>query len=322
MTYAKNYKIQASDYNNFVGTSIGNNINTVMGTGFGNYGYGQNIMPFIAEGSTVNHSEWETLRTNIANVATHQGSTISTVPSFDTGDLVEYVSALSTNLTTISDRRLYAASQGTSIPTSTSLTSTWNNYAGFTHIVTFQSADRARYFFNAGGQLAINFTQPGSTAIDGIWNGLINKIGTLVISAGSPASTNTVNVAGTAYTGFQQISSSPYATIGRSIYKPNFGYYAMTTGSTEVFRQTGGNTAATSGYNQSFISVKVRTNGPQGMSGDNGSTITITTSWSENPGGLSTSIGSAVTVTVRPPSTSVLANTWGTVNVVGTGYSG
>jgi hypothetical protein len=70
--------------------------------------------------------------------------------------------------------------------------------AYFVHTVTFQSGDAARNFFNAGGQLAINFSHPTGTGINSLWNMLAVACGTIVISSNS---SGTVRVAGTNYNG-------------------------------------------------------------------------------------------------------------------------
>jgi hypothetical protein len=40
--------------------------------------------------------------------------------------------------------------------------------------------------------------------------------------------------------------------------------------------------------------------------------------WDEIPNGLTVTTGSATTVTVRPPETTYLANTWGSISIAGT----
>ena len=321
MTYAKNFKVQASDFNTFAGSSFGENINSMIGVGFGNYGYGQTTIPLVSEGNIVDHTEWTTLRDTMRNIASHQNTTLTDIPEFSAGNLVEYVNNIASNKNTLLANRLNALGQGTTTTTPVVLPA-WTYYATITHVVTFESADKARYFFNAGGQLAIGFYQPGIEPIDLVWSGLMEKIGTLVLSAGAPTGANISTIAGVKYTGFQQNSSSTYRTVGRSVYKPYIGYYALTTGSNEVFSQTGGTTEATSGSNQSSISVSVKSNGAQGRNGDNGSTVTITTKFSELPGGLMTTAGTTVSVTVRPPSTMYLTNSWGNITVAGSKYSG
>jgi hypothetical protein len=61
----------------------------------------------------------------------------------------------------------------------------------------------------------------------------------------------------------------------------------------------------------------MKTNGTQGVHGDNGNVITITTVWTEDPTGLYVA-GTGTTVTLRKPSTSTgLQNSWGTITLAG-----
>lgn len=311
MTYASQDKIQASDYNSLV-----TQVNALYGTGSSNKGLGQTVLSTISTGNTVDNLEWSNLRTVINSIAAMQGTSIATIPAFTEGNIITYLSSVKNGIIAIDNNVTNAAAQGTSIPTATSFAGTWSKQLTYTHIITFGSGDKARYFFNAGGQIAINFTKLGSASMDIIWQGLAAKIGTLVLSAGDLSGTKTSTVVGTNYTGFFQNSSSASKTLGRSVYDPSRGYYRLSTVDTTVFAQTA-QTTTTSGYYGSSIEVKIKSNGPQGSNGDNGSTITITTVWDEVPDGLLSSNGTTTTVTVRPPSTANISNTWGTVSVSG-----
>ena len=65
------------------------------------------------------------------------------------------------------------------------------------------------------------------------------------------------------------------------------------------------------------INIFAKSNGTQGGNGDAGSIITIYTVWDEIPNGLTVSTGSVTTLTVRPPETTNIANTWGTITLAG-----
>jgi len=64
--------------------------------------------------------------------------------------------------------------------------------------------------------------------------------------------------------------------------------------------------------------MQIKSNGTVGANGDTGNVITITTLWDEIPNGLAVAIGSATTVTVRPPEVTNIANTWGAISLSGT----
>lgn len=311
MTYQSQGKIQSQDYNQFV-----SQINALYSTGSGRKGLGQTGLTTVASGNTVDNSEWSNLRTIINKIAALQGTSISTIPVIAEGDVVTYLSSIKNGVASIDANATNAGAQGTSIPTSTSYAGTWSNQLTYTHVITFESGDKARYFFNAGGQIAINFNKLGSSSMDTIWQSLITKIGTLFISAGGTAGTETSTIVNTSYTGFTQNSSSASKAVGRTIYDTSRGYYKLTPNDITVYKQTAQTTVA-SGYYSSFIELRARTNGSQGSYGDNGSTIIITTIWDEIPNGLLSSNGTTTTVTVRPPSTTNILNTWGNVTVSG-----
>lgn len=316
MSYEQYGLISATDYNNFVGSdstvtpsTVANALNTVLGIGNGNSGYGQPVVTNVAQYATVSATNWASLINRSASAASHQGTSITSLTAPTSGDRINYISALSTNLSSIYSRRTSAASQGTSAATTTTNNTAWTSAITFTHTVSFTNADAARYFFNAGGQLAITFAHPAGTGINAMFNSMASAAGTVVIS--SPSSGN-VTIAGTTYNGITKIGGSGTAsTVGT-----NVGYYALTTSDQQIFQQA--SSSAPSGYTSSVINVKLRSNGTQGTNSDRGSVLTITTLWDEIPNGLLVSSGTTTTVTVRYPSTSYLSNSWGSVLVTGT----
>lgn len=310
MSYQQYGKIEATDFNTIVGTSTtstSGQLNAVWGPGNGNKGYGQTAVPQVSQNAKIGYQDWANAVNTTSTAASHQNTALTVVTTPVTGVKVEYNSAVTTNITSITSYRLNARAQGTTTSTTTSATA-WSNQITFTHTVTFGSGDQARYFFNCGGQIAISFSSPSGSGINALMNALGTACGTIVLS--SPTA-GAITIAGTAYNGITKVGGSGTATT----LSTNTGYYALGTTNTEVFKQTGTGTPA--GYIGSFISVNIKTNGTQGSNGDNGSVITITTIWDEVPNGLSVATGTATTVTVRPPSTSYLSNSWGTPIVTG-----
>lgn len=312
MSYAQYGLIEAADFNNLVGgnpVTTANKLNTVWATGGTNAGYGQTAVANVAIGTTVSASSWAALVGNTSSAASHQGSSISSVTTPSAGNTITYVSAIPSNLTTIYNNRLNAAAQGGTTANTATRGTTWSSELTFTHTVTFASGDAARYFFNAGGQLAVTCSHPSGTGINLLLNGLASNIGTVVLS--SPTS-GAITVAGTSYNGITKVGGGGNTpTISQ-----NTGYYALTTSNATVFTQTA--STGPSGYLSTFIRVLVRSNGTQGSNGDAGSVITISTIWDEVPNGLVAASGSATTVTIRPPSTTYISSTWGTPTVTGT----
>jgi hypothetical protein len=152
-------------------------------------------------------------------------------------------------------------------------------------------------------------SHPSGTGINLLFNNLASNVGTVVMSAPTSGS---VSIAGLSYNGITKIGGGGNApTISQ-----NTGYYALTTANANVFTQTA--STGPSGYLSSFIRFIVQSNGTQGSNGDAGSVITVHTIWDEIPDGLVVASGSATTMTLTPPSTTNIANTWGAVTLTGT----
>ena len=313
MTYATGGLIQAADYNTLVGTNpntTSGTLNTVWSTGGTTAGYGQTAVPTVSVAQTVGATEWANLTGKTSNSASHQGTTITSVTTPAVGATVTYLSAIPTNLTTIYNSRLNAATQGATTANSAVYGSTWSQALTFTHTVTFANGDAARYFFNSGGQLKITCSHANTTAgINLLFNQLCSNVGTVVQSA---PSSGAVTISSTSYNGITKIGGGGNAPTVST----NSGYYAMTTSNATVFTQTA--STGPSGYLSTFIRVLAKSNGTQGSNGDAGSVITLYTIWDEVPDGLVVGTGSTTTVTAQAPETTNLANTWGTISVAGT----
>jgi len=313
MTYAQYGLIQATDFNTLVGTNpntTSGTLNTVWATGGTSAGYGQTAVSQVSTGATVAASgQWNALVSNTASAATHQGTSITAVTAPVAGNTITYVSAISTNLTTIYNSRLNAASQGSTTSNTATFGSTWSSALTFTFTASFANGDAARYFFNSGGQLAMTCSHPTGTGINLLLNNLASNVGTVVLSA--PTS-GTITISSTSYSGVTKIGGGGNAP---SPYLTNNGYFALTTSNANVFQQAA--STGPSGYLSTNIKFLVKSNGTQGTNGDAGSVITVYCLWTEIPTGLTASSGSATTMTVRPPETTNLANSWGTITLAG-----
>jgi len=313
MSYAQFGTIQAADFNTFVGgnpTTTANTLNATWATGGGSAGYGQPAIANVASGQTVvATSYWNALVSNTASAATHQGTSISAVTAPTSGGVITYLSSIPTNLSSIYSSRLNAASQGSTTSNTQTYGSSWSHSLTFTFTTTFANGDAARYFFNAGGQLKITCSSPTGTGINLLLNNLASNVGTIVLSA---PSSGAVTVVGTSYNGITKVGGG-----GNSpTISTNSGYYGLTTTNTTVFTQTA--STGPSGYLSTNISVVAKTNGTQGTNADNGSVITTYVTWNEIPTGLAANSGSATTLTVVPPETTNIANSWGTITLAGT----
>jgi hypothetical protein len=312
MSYAQFGTIAASDFNTLVGSNpvtTSNTLNTVWATGGTAAGYGQSAVPTVSVGGTVAASDWANLVNKTSNSASHQGSSITAVTAPSTGGTVTYLSAIPTNLATVYTNKLNATSQGATSSNTATYGSAWSTGLTFTHTVTFANGDAARYFFNSGGQLKVTVSHPTGTNMNLLLNNLCSNVGTVVLSA---PSSGTAVIGGVTYNGVTKIGGGGNApTISQ-----NSGYFAQTTTNVTCFTQTA--STGPSSYLATNIKVLTKTNGTQGTNGDTGSVYTIYTTWNEVPTGMSATSGSATTLTLVPPETTYIANTWGAITIAGT----
>jgi len=169
MSYSQGGLIEAVDYNNFLNGS--NQLNTVWGTGAGATGYGQTALTTVTIGSVITATQWATLINTLNSIATHQTGSGSGIAAVSAGQQIDYLSTLQTQMGNIYTNRASYASQGnttvgSNFDAAVSSTTGLSNYT-VDRIVTFSSAQHARYFFNTGGQLkfrceAINSADTGS----------------------------------------------------------------------------------------------------------------------------------------------------------------
>jgi hypothetical protein len=302
MAYVNGGSVTSTDITDYV-TSVNNILSAL----------GQNQLSSPFKGSSVVASLWTSLNTAITNIASHQGTSLGGLPSVAKGNSTIATATLSTNITAINNSN--AAAQGTTVTNFTEVTFGWYNYVTFTQSVTFASATAASYFFNAGGQIALQFLHPASASgIDGIFSALGSALGTLVMSG---QSSGTRTIAGVSYAGFQRVGGqgSP------SIYSTNLGYAGLTANSQTMFYQIGGtytNPAPGGGtYSQNYIQVNAYTSNA-------GATINFQTTWDEQPNGLVTGLGNVngrtrttTYVLIRPPAATNITNSWGTPTFTG-----
>ena len=314
MTYSQYGTIQATDFNTFVGgnpTTTANTLNSVWATGGSLAGYGQTAVANVSAGNVVVATNaWNSLVTYTSNSATHQGSSITAVTAPVSGNTITYNSSIPTNLQTIYTNKLNAASQsGTSANTVTTV-ATWTNNAVWTQTATFANGDAARYFFNSGGQFKITIAHSNTAAgINLQWNQLASNVGTVAVSA---MNSGTANIAGTIYNGITKVGGGGTApTISQ-----NSGYYGLSVSNANVFTQV--TSTGPAGYTNSFVNIRIKTNGAQGVNGDVGNIITFYTTWQEASNvGLTVGTGSSVTITAVPPEVTNISNSWGTITLAG-----
>ena len=319
MTYTSGGLIQASDYNGFVSTNSGANLNTVWNTA-----YGQPALPTISASNVVVASQWATLNNTLTLAANHQSTPITARTNPVAGDVVTVLTNLGTDLSSVNTNVYNAVSSGsqyTGWTGNASLTSgkgsgsaAWT--ATFTDNILFTNAQAASYFFNAGGLIKIQFNKTSTgTVADTEWNNFVNTVcGTIYLS--STGASKTIN--GQTYTGTTKIGGSGTP----AVLATGTGFAQLLTSPSIIYQQYDSGSA----YSGNYVRVTASWSGT--------TTLTITTTWysngDSNPGstaqisggtattGIAFGTAGATVVTYFPPETTYLTNTWGTPTVVST----
>lgn len=153
MAYSSGGLIEATDYNGFAAS-----VNAVWGTGSGNSGYGQSTtLSTVASSNTVTATQWATLIARIDSMRQHQSAISSGLTQPTTGDTIEFLSTLNTQVSTITSNRLNNDVGRTQLSTASASGSTgWTSNAVRECKFTWSSANAMRYFFNAGGTVTAN----------------------------------------------------------------------------------------------------------------------------------------------------------------------
>lgn len=332
MSYVSGGLIEATDYNGFVNTGA-NNINKVWSTGTGDSGWGQTTISTVSAGGTVTATQWATLVANLATAGSQTSSTLTSRTQPVAGNVIAVLANVSTDINTVTNNRGNAAASGTEYGvftgTTSKTTATGSGTAAwtitFTHTVTFADANAARYFFNAGGIVRLQYGKSSTgTDSDPDWNTWAGKCGSINFTGRVNSASQTI--AGQAYTGTTRIGGTGGT---QTTLATTTGFYQLVpnAAATTLFRLTNDISPYTGEYIQTTVALNT------------GSTIlTFTTTWvSDGSSGAGTSAnitgGSAVAspatsigaatapttlLTYIPPSTSFLTNTWGTPTIAAT----
>lgn len=192
--------IEAWDYNRL--TWGGNTSNTysstpsnfayVWGVGNGQFGYGQDVSQISAVTSSleVSATQWSQFIYALNKCLGHQSGVAGQLASgsnigVTAGATIAYFANVATAVTTVNTNKGSYTAQGTTTTGSNfddavSTAGAISGVAYGTRTVTFASADAARYFFNAGGQLNYNVSTPtaAGTGRNANFVGLITGFGT------------------------------------------------------------------------------------------------------------------------------------------------
>lgn len=313
MAYSSGGLIQASDYNNFVGTSpssVANRINTVWAVGSGSAGYGQTAVSQVAVSNTVTAAQWASLINTLNSIRTHQTGSGSGLSAPTAGTVITFLSTLSTQVNNGYSQRLNFASNS-AVTAGTLQTTAWTSGTtsstltrAFGIRASFGNADQARYFFNAGGRLKLNVNAIQNASTTGRTNAVINLATYLGGVALFAANTN----------GGRTGSGGTLGTNNTGI-----GYHTSTYNANVTLVSV---TSTTTNYTTDTATIAVNCNGTQGSNNDKGRFVDFWITFSSTSGGNSGgSFDDALGVTVRRsidisyPETTNLSNSWGTVTI-------
>jgi hypothetical protein len=326
MTYSAGGLIQATDYNTFAGNTTAG-LNRVWSTGSGDAGWGQTSIANVAASGVVTATNWATLVNNLSVTGAQSNTTITARTAPVTGNIVAILANVATDITSCTTNRGNATSSGTQYGTFTGTTSkttaTGSGQAAwtitFTHTVTFPSADQARYFWNAGGLVRLQY---GKTSIgqdaDSEWNQLAGWCGSIYISGRVNSAAQTI--AGVSYTGTTRIGGTGGT---QTTLATTTGWYQLTTSPATVFQLTSSTAPYTGEYirttataTSSTVLTLVTTWVSDGSSGA-GTTANISGGTATaSPSTTITGTAPTTLVTYLPPSTAQgLSNTWGTPSI-------
>jgi len=189
MSYTTGEKILDDHYESFLnGSSAGTyGINHIGGTGANEYGTGQTHLVSVAAGQTITAAQWNSLFTQMDNIANHTNDTLSSTTARSAGDPIAMVSALQTDLNTLAASVAAGCPNASAIAESSELQSSvsstrWNGSHIVEHSITFSNNTDLRHFFNSGGKMRMKFTRTGNgggsaTSKDSSMSELITAIG-------------------------------------------------------------------------------------------------------------------------------------------------
>jgi hypothetical protein len=202
--------IYAADFNNIQSAT-----EFLLGTGLADSGYGQTVTSAqVTANQKISVSQWNSLRSDLLKIRQHQTGvdesgnlTIPLTSSLITNEFVNQYKAFSTVCQT--NRLTIASTQGTEEnlyePSLSTRTTAWNGVLTHTVTINFSSANQARFYFNAGGQIRFSASRSGGSAgnKNTVWTQLLNDMGEIIFNHG-----------GTTYTGTGAASGYPATSLG------------------------------------------------------------------------------------------------------------
>ena len=226
-------------------------------------------------------------------MSSHQSGSPTALSNPTAGDIITYLSTLSSAISTITTNRLNANAVGTAANTTISNTNIWITSSTKEISLTWANADAMRYFFNAGGY--VTFTTADSVLSGNTkstdWDALLAACGTVRINAQTS----------------EKVGGSGTPTVNNT----NLGFYDLTTGNQTILQQF--STTVAGGYNSNNAQYRARLNASAGSA-----TIlyvnALLTDGAADSNAADNVTGNVIfTVSVVPPSTAHISNVWGSI---------
>lgn len=197
MAYTTGSIITKGHYNTFVaGNEDGTystdtpNIGIIWGIGNGRFGYGQDLSAIapVVSGQVIQAADWDNLDAIISNVIDHQlgpGNYASTSPVIP-GQMITPIGRLAPGVLLAYNGigKCFAPSESNY---TTQTNSAWGGPTRrklkVTQTLTFETADHARWFFNAGGKLKLtfDFTPTPLSLQSAVWENITQSAGSITI---------------------------------------------------------------------------------------------------------------------------------------------
>ena len=313
MAYTSGGTIQALDYNLLAWggnttntyTSATNNLAVVWGIGTGQFGYGQDVslISAVTAATTVTATQWAGLVYTVNKTLGHQAGTAALLTGavqggnigITAGATITAFANVATAVTTVTTNKLNFNSTRGSTTASANFDATFST-SSFTQTitVTFDSADKARYFFNSGGRLDLVFSPSSLTdnAKETSYNDLMNAVGTLSLDV---------------LTSTRLGTGESLTTDGLAI-----GYWDLTTSNQTILKLTSDNST----YTGNTLEVFMRVAGAAGTNGGLGTQVIYDITYTD---GADEAFDDAISGTFRHridvirPEVTYLADVWGTI---------
>jgi hypothetical protein len=179
--------IYLTDYN-----IVQSTIQSVLGTGAGDFGYGQSLSSSqLATGSQITALQWINLRTDILKARQHQtgndesGNIVLPVAgSAVSGSIYDACSTLAS--TVVSNRMVTPPAGQATLETITSTTRTnaWNGTISTVISITWPDANAARHYFNSGSNIQFTASRSGGNtgSKNNTWTTMLSTMGTITFS--------------------------------------------------------------------------------------------------------------------------------------------